>query len=300
MGFPLSSGFFSKDAILYAALTGPHGSKGLWMMGALAAVFTAFYVGRFFFKTFHGRTRLDHHAYEHAHESAWPMAAPLILLAAGSLAVGALGMPKFMSKAQPLEDWLAPVFADVTPGGGATPPAASRPAAPEAAPAVAGTSGQAHPQSGTVAVAVASAPDAQGKPEQGEDVGLTLKLMAFYTSVIAFMIWLTFKWFARESATPNAVAAAAAPIHQLLWNKYYIDEFYDLVFVRGLLGFSKLLLRVVDQGLIDGAVNAVGQVAQAAGAGLRLRAQNGNARFYAGALLAGVVLLLGMVLTFSL
>jgi NADH-quinone oxidoreductase subunit L len=279
-GVPFTSGFFSKDAILYEALDGPHGSLGLWLMGALTAAMTAFYVGRLVFKTFFGKTRLDHHTFDHAHESAAPMAAPLLILAVLAIGAGFLGMPRFMSKAQPFEEWLAPVFADVK--------------APEAGPLAA----MAAPAATAAEVAPATAE--AGKPEQGEDVGLSLRLMAFYTLVVAFMAWLTYKWFATESGTPNALALAAAPIHQLLWNKWYVDELYDLVFVRGLLGFSKLLLRVVDQGLIDGVVNGCGWAAQGAGHFVRVRLHNGYARFYAGALLAGVVLLLGLVLTFSL
>lgn len=293
-GVPGTSGFFSKDAILYAALNGPHGSVGLWAMGALAAAFTAFYVGRFFFKTFHGPTRLDHHTFEHAHESAAPMAVPLVVLAVLALGAGLLGMPHFMSKAQPFEDWLAPVFADVvapTPAAGLPAPSAAMvPAASavQAAAALSATAGVPSPAT--------AAPAAEAK----EDVGLSLRLMALYTAVILFMGWLSYRWFAKVSPVPDAIAAAMAPLHQLLLNKYYIDEFYDWVIVRGVLGLANVLLRVVDQGLIDGAVNALGSAAQAGGKAVRVRLHNGNARFYAGALLAGVVLLLGLVLTFSL
>jgi NADH-quinone oxidoreductase subunit L len=73
----------------------------------LGSICTSFYVGRFFFKTFYGPTRLDHHTFDHAHESAAPMAIPLVILAVLSLGVGFLAMPHFMSHHQPFNEWLA-------------------------------------------------------------------------------------------------------------------------------------------------------------------------------------------------
>ncbi len=111
-GVPLTSGFFSKDEILLMALRGPHADFGLWLLGYLGAACTAFYSGRLIFSVFFGKPR-DHHAYEHAHESPWVMGLPLVLLAVGSLAVGLLGLPGFLTHWQPFTDWLAPVFADL-------------------------------------------------------------------------------------------------------------------------------------------------------------------------------------------
>jgi len=90
MGFPGFSGFFSKDEILYLAYLK---SPVLWAMGLLGACFTSFYMWRLMALTFWGEPR-DHHAYEHAHESPWTMAAPLAVLAAGSLFAGWWGVPE--------------------------------------------------------------------------------------------------------------------------------------------------------------------------------------------------------------
>jgi NADH-quinone oxidoreductase subunit L len=250
-GIPGTSGFFSKDEILLQALSGPHGNVGLWLVGVLASMCTAFYVGRFIFKVFYGPTRLDHHTFDHAHESAPAMAVPLLILAALSLAVGTLGMPHFVTHWQPFAEWMAPVFADIP----------------------------AH---------------------EGEDhTALAIKLIGLYTFIVAFFGWLTWTWFGRKNPVPQAVAERLSYVHKLLWNKYYVDELYDLVFVRGFLGLSRWLLKVVDQGLVDGAVNASGWVAQRGGQFLRERAHTGYARLYAGALLAGVCLLLALVLKFG-
>ena len=54
----------------------------------LAAFLTAFYSWRLLFMTFHGKSRADHHALEHAHESPWVMLAPLVVLAFGAVFAG--------------------------------------------------------------------------------------------------------------------------------------------------------------------------------------------------------------------
>jgi NADH:ubiquinone oxidoreductase subunit 5 (subunit L)/multisubunit Na+/H+ antiporter MnhA subunit len=71
------------------------------------------------------------------------------------------------------------------------------------------------------------------------------------------------------------------------------------VFVRAFLGYSRWLWRWVDQTLVDGTVNAAGNLAQYLGGLLREQVQNGQTRQYAAFLMAGVGLLLGLVLIYS-
>jgi NADH-quinone oxidoreductase subunit L len=88
---PPLAGFWSKDEILAAAFLNGH--LVLWLVGLLTAVLTAFYVTRALWMTFYGEPR-DHHLYDHAHESPSVMTVPLIALAVGSVALGAvLGIP---------------------------------------------------------------------------------------------------------------------------------------------------------------------------------------------------------------
>ena len=95
------AGYYSKDAILeaaYAAGTGI-GMYG-FICGTLAALLTAFYSWRLIILTFHGKTRADHHTYDHAHESPWVMTGPLIVLAIGAVVTGFLFRPLFIG-----DDW---------------------------------------------------------------------------------------------------------------------------------------------------------------------------------------------------
>jgi NADH-quinone oxidoreductase subunit L len=87
-GFPLTAGYFSKDAIIEAA----HASKNsaalyAYMMTLAAAGLTAFYSWRLVFKTFHGRPHDTQH-FEAAHESPRSMLIPLFVLALGSILAG--------------------------------------------------------------------------------------------------------------------------------------------------------------------------------------------------------------------
>ena len=56
--------------------------------GVLAAAMTSFYSWRLWFKTFTGKTRADHHTYDHAHESPSVMLIPLYVLAIGAVLSG--------------------------------------------------------------------------------------------------------------------------------------------------------------------------------------------------------------------
>lgn len=105
-GFPLMSGFFSKDEILAKAF---EASPILWVVGIVTAALTAFYTFRAIFIAFHGQPR-DHHLYEHAHESHAPITFALIVLAILSIIGGLLGLPTFMGLPNWLEGWLEPIF----------------------------------------------------------------------------------------------------------------------------------------------------------------------------------------------
>jgi len=87
-GFPLTAGYFSKDAIIEAAFAA-HNPMALYafIMTVIAAGMTSFYSWRLIFKTFHGKPHDQGH-YDHARESPLVILIPLAVLAAGSLFAG--------------------------------------------------------------------------------------------------------------------------------------------------------------------------------------------------------------------
>ncbi|OOP57353.1 MAG: NADH-quinone oxidoreductase subunit L [Candidatus Brocadia carolinensis] len=103
-GIPPFAGFFSKDEILLEAFV--RGNFIYWSIGAIAALFTAFYMFRLLFMTFYGESRVDHHTMEHLHESPGNMTLPLIALAGLSFVGGFLGIPG----ASAINHFLSPVF----------------------------------------------------------------------------------------------------------------------------------------------------------------------------------------------
>ncbi|MFC5701583.1 NADH-quinone oxidoreductase subunit L [Cohnella faecalis] len=88
-GIPPLSGFWSKDAVLTAALDGGH--PLLFVVGAVAAFFTALYMARLFFLVFTGSPRSD--SASRAHESPDVMTLPLLVLAVLAIASGFVETP---------------------------------------------------------------------------------------------------------------------------------------------------------------------------------------------------------------
>ncbi|MGA3046973.1 MAG: NADH-quinone oxidoreductase subunit L [Terracidiphilus sp.] len=85
-GIPPFAGFFSKDAILYAAFTQGTTGKALWFVGLLTALLTAFYMFRLWYLTFLGEPRSE--TAHHHHATPWSMLVPLVILALLSICGG--------------------------------------------------------------------------------------------------------------------------------------------------------------------------------------------------------------------
>lgn len=96
-GIPPLAGFFSKDEILWVAFSSQLGTGWLlWSLGVLAAVCTAFYMGRLILMTFTGSCRAGEETKAHVHESPKSMTGVLCVLAIGAALIGFLGVPHFM------------------------------------------------------------------------------------------------------------------------------------------------------------------------------------------------------------
>jgi len=100
-GFPLTSGFFSKDELLLSAWMSGGLGQVLTVLGLLTAMMTAFYSFRLVFVTFWGSSRVDPHHAGHVHEPSKTMTVPLLILAVLSIVVGYIGIPEFLAPAFP-------------------------------------------------------------------------------------------------------------------------------------------------------------------------------------------------------
>jgi NADH-quinone oxidoreductase subunit L len=92
IGFPLTSGYLSKDGILIQAFDWAQGKGWAYYIipvGAmLTSLLTTFYIARLIFKVFLGQSRLKHinpDIEPEAHEGDWRLSLPMVLLALCSL-----------------------------------------------------------------------------------------------------------------------------------------------------------------------------------------------------------------------
>jgi len=284
-GVPMLSGFFSKDEILFETFA--HGHQVLWTVGAVTSLLTATYMFRLLYLAFfgtrrhggsgahgdgghggahggaHGGGHGGGHA-SHLHDAPAPMAIALVVLAAGSILAGFVGVPHALGGGNRIEAFLEPSFTAV---------GVERAAEPASEVAAGGEAAMAH-----------------------EDTGTELGLMALSTLVALGGIGLATMAFLRRPQMADAAAERFAGVHRLLLGKYYVDELYNAVIVQPIKRLSVgALWRGVDAGLIDGTVNGVGLVVRGWSAVLR-RLQTGSVRAYAMSFFLGVVAIVGYYL----
>lgn len=268
-GFPLLSGFFSKDEILWSAYSAHMGLAGpvLWAVMALTAFLTAFYMTRLTCLTFLGKERFDpktigaahstghghHDDHDHGHakddhghghkagvhESPAVMVIPLIVLAILSIVGGYLGFPGHSW----LEHWLAPVVGEHHAEGGST-------------------------MYVFMAISVA--------------IGLAGMGFGYFMYVV-------------KPELPKSLFESLSGVHKILFNKYYVDELYDLIIIRPIKAISMVCWKVLDVIIVDGTVLAFGRVSRFAGEVSRLL-QTGAMQVYAVFIILGLAATVGYLI----
>jgi NADH-quinone oxidoreductase subunit L len=292
-GFPLMSGFWSKDEILHSASMSSWGNGvALYAIGLATAFLTAFYMNRLMWKTFytdpqfvngqlpehhhgnftesddvgvHGDEEANHRhqedaAHGHApgtgsvHESPPSMMWPLYILAILSIGFGWYAGPFGPNGGNLFEKFLEPSVASLTTLGGQT----------------------------------------LGTPLLGEMAGYVLSgFIAIAGLAFAYMLYnqhrKTGELLEKKPSSPLAP-------YNILLNKWYWDDLYNKVFI-GIGGWiaDRVLWRGIDMGAIDGFVNglagAVGRFSS-----VTRRVQTGYVRNYALAMLFGAVILVAYLL----
>jgi NADH-quinone oxidoreductase subunit L len=91
-GFFPFAGFYSKDAILYAAFLQGIGGKALWLVGLVTALLTSFYMFRLLYLVFFGKPRAE---VAERYSTPWSMLVPLVVLALFSIGSGWIGIGRF-------------------------------------------------------------------------------------------------------------------------------------------------------------------------------------------------------------
>jgi NADH-quinone oxidoreductase subunit L len=268
-GFPLMSGFFSKDEVLAFTIERGGGYLVLAVVGYLAAGLTAFYAFRMVFRTFLGdpvpeareleQGHLAHHEpanpmtgepedtdvgfpgpEHHVAERSWPMKAAMGPLALLAIIGGYVGVPGLTDT---LETFLEPTFED------------SRFA-------------ESHPS------------------DSAEWVGLAVGGL-----VSIFGIGAAWVAYVRRRGITLQLRDRYAAVHRFLFNKWYFDELFDALFVRpaataGSFGRRVIETEFVQRVIVGGATGIV-----RAGTVFARSIQTGYLRAYALLLLLGMTAL---------
>jgi NADH-quinone oxidoreductase subunit L len=245
-GIPPLAGFWSKDEILWKAY---QANPMYWVIGAITALLTSFYMFRLLFMTFWGDykgIKVDDHGHAHAthghgdqghgepHESPMVMLVPLIILALLSTVGGLVGIHNGF------EHFLDPVFGaefpkTITEGSGNT---------------------------------------------EWLLMGISV-LFAFAGAILAYILYVS------KPYLPQRIADSLNGFYTAVLNKYYVDEFYAKLFVKPLVDAStSILWQGVDRKVIDDTVNNAADGARHVSNEVR-HMQSGNLRSYAGWIAAG-------------
>jgi len=126
----------------------------------------------------------------------------------------------------------------------------------------------------------------------GGEAAQSLEHILSAVAVVAATAGLLVAWrmYSKQIKRP-----ALEGVYKLLYNKYYVDELYAATVVRPLIWLStNVLWKVVDAGMIDGAVNGVADGAAAVGDTVR-HTQSGNTRSYAVWVVIGALVVLSIV-----
>ena len=268
------AGFFSKDEIIWrtGAMAGAEQAPYAdlytvyWILALATALMTAFYMARLMVMTFHGENRTGSKEAEHLSEAPRTMWIPLAILAALSVFGGWINVSTDLRESflggfgsLPMGEWLHGWLEPVT----------------EAAHRV---------QEANLGEIAHVAPFGGGEVAWG----------LISTAVALVVILVTFRLLRDSKVTVAVEDAEPTGFARILYNKWYVDEFYHRWVVDPVLTTSRVLWRVVDARIIDGMVKQVGNGTRALGWVVSLF-QTGQVNTYAFVLTVGVLVVLSMI-----
>ena len=262
-GFPPFAGFFSKDEILWKAYSSEYGSWVFWLIGVITAFITSFYMFRLWFLTFFGDYRgtaapdpQGHDAHGHAahghddHSHGHGHGAPH---ESPWVMLGPLVVLAFLSL---VGGWI-------------------------------GIGGRFEHFLAPVFQSGATAELAHETAGEAAGTGTETLLMLISVSAAFLGLFLAWTLYFRRPQLPARIAASLGGLYQAVSHKYYIDELYNVLFVKPLIdGSTEILWHGVDQNVIDATVDNSASAARHVSDNVR-HMQSGNLRSYAGWVAAG-------------
>ena len=116
-------------------------------------------------------------------------------------------------------------------------------------------------------------------------------LMGLAVLSAGVVIYFAHAMFITNGVLPMESEEKMKPWQKLVYNKYYMDEMYDMVFRKPLDLISTAFYKFLDLQVIDGIVNGVGTAVKGTCNVVRLL-QNGNIGFYIVSMVLGIILIL--------
>ena len=132
--------------------------------------------------------------------------------------------------------------------------------------------------------------------EAEHSAGVAFSLLILSALVAIAGVALAWIVYGRSPVRAGSIGVARNPLHQMLLNGYYVDQIYDVLFVKPVYRLSLWFARVFDPGVIDGLVNGLATAVAGWGRGLR-RVQTGFVMNYALGILLGAVAMVAYLLT---
>jgi NAD(P)H-quinone oxidoreductase subunit 5 len=277
-GIPPFAGFWSKDEILGAAF---EANPALWLVGWVTAGMTAFYMFRMYFLTFCGPFRGQDKQIREDILAEAKMGQPALAFGPGAmdpqeLAEEGQDHSHGHHRDTPHESPLTMTF-----------PLMAL-AVPSVLIGLVGT-----PFANYFEEFIFPPETVAEAAEHAGEFDLAEFLIMGGNSVGIALIGITLAslMYLKGKIDVKAIAAKIQPLYQLSRNKWYFDEIYDFLFVRGSRRLARQVMEV-DYRVVDGAVNLTGLIAVITGEGLKYF-ENGRAQFYALIVFVGV---LGLVI----
>ncbi len=118
-------------------------------------------------------------------------------------------------------------------------------------------------------------------------------LMGLAVASAGAVIFFAYTLYMKHKVLPVEKEEQLKKWQKVIYNKYYVDEFYDVLIRKPLDAISTLFYKFLDLQVVDGIVNGVGTAVKSIGSVVRL-AQQGNIGFYVISMVMGIVFIILM------
>ncbi|MCX6677262.1 MAG: NADH-quinone oxidoreductase subunit L [Methanothrix sp.] len=276
-GFPLFTGFFSKDEIIVIAYEyGTLINFLPYIFLVLAAILTAIYTFRMWFSVFTGKERSDYAK----HESPWVMLGPLVILAVFALGFGIAAQEDFYSYLDSNFEHYDLDFAELGVIGGHVLEGE------HGAPAAEGEQG--------AAAAKGAAGEGEAGGEEGPGEPWYIQILPIIVAIGGILTAALFYWDKVKKFDPSQVTGEKDPIRKMLLKGYYQHEIMTGWFAETVVYGTALICNTIDIKLVDGWLNWLSAWVMGFAQHVR-KVQTGIIQNYVTALVLGVVVLVVVI-----